>query len=213
MTASSSHSVTQLLLSWRKGDAAALDQLVPVVYQKLRRLARHHMAGQRPGHTLQATALVNEAYMRLVDCEQVNWKDRAHFFAISARMMRRVLVEFARARQYQKRGAGARKTSLDEGVIASPQRGQDLVALDDALLALAAEYPRQAQVVELRFFGGLSVEETAEVLHVSAITVMRDWQLAKVWLARNEKARFQCRRNDRNKLSSSPSRVHAAEAG
>ena len=189
MTASSSHTVTQLLRAWRQGDAAALDQLVPVVYQKLRRLARHHMAGQRPGHTLQATALVNEAYMRLVDCEQVNWKDRAHFFAISARMMRRVLVEFARARQYQKRGAGARKTSLDEGVIASPQRGQDLVALDDALLALAAEYPRQAQVVELRFFGGLSVEETAEVLHVSAITVMRDWQLAKVWLARELKKR------------------------
>ncbi len=189
MTASSSHTVTQLLRAWRQGDAAALDQLVPVVYQKLRRLARHHMAGQRPGHTLQATALVNEAYMRLVDCEQVNWKDRAHFFAISARMMRRVLVEFARARQYQKRGAGARKTSLDEGVIASPQRGQDLVALDDALQALAAEYPRQAQVVELRFFGGLNVEETAEVLHVSGITVMRDWQLAKVWLARELKKR------------------------
>ena len=189
MTASSSHTVTQLLRAWRQGDAAALDQLVPVVYQKLRRLARHHMAGQRPGHTLQATALVNEAYMRLIDCEQVNWKDRAHFFAISARMMRRVLVEFARSRQYQKRGAGARKTSLDEGVIASPQRGQDLVALDDALQALAAEYPRQAQVVELRFFGGLNVEETAEVLHVSAITVMRDWQLAKVWLARELKKR------------------------
>ena len=189
MTASSSHTVTQLLRAWRQGDAAALDRLVPVVYQKLRRLARHYMAGQRPGHTLQPTALVNEAYVRLVGCEQVNWKDRAHFFAISARMMRRVLVEFARARQYQKRGAGARETSLDEGVIASPQRGQDLVALDDALQALAAEYPRQAQVVELRFFGGLSVEETAEVLHVSAITVMRDWQLAKVWLARELKKR------------------------
>ena len=189
MTASSSDTVTQLLRAWRQGDAAALDRLVPVVYQKLRRLARHYMAGQRPGHTLQATALVNEAYMRLIDCEQVNWKDRAHFFAISAQMMRRVLVEFARSRQYQKRGAGARKTSLDEGVIASPQRGQDLVALDDALQALAAEYPRQAQVVELRFFGGLSVEETAEVLHVSAITVMRDWQLAKVWLARELKKR------------------------
>ena len=189
MTASSSHTVTQLLRAWRQGDAAALDQLVPVVYQKLRRLARHYMAGQRPGHTLQATALVNEAYMRLIDCEQVNWKDRAHFFAISAQMMRRVLVEFARSRRYQKRGAGARKTSLDEGVIASPQRGQDLVALDDAIQALAAEYPRQAQVVELRFFGGLSVEETAEVLHVSAITVMRDWQLAKVWLARELKKR------------------------
>src|SRR5213594_1100089 len=189
MTASSSHTVTQLLRAWRQGDAAALDQLVPVVYQKLRRLARHHMAGQRPGHTLQATALVNEAYMRLIDCEQVNWKDRAHFFAISAQMMRRVLVEFARARQYQKRGGGARKTLLDVDVIASPQRGQDLVALDEALQALAADYPRQAQVVELRFFGGLNVEETAEVLQVSAITVTRDWQLAKAWLARELKKR------------------------
>jgi RNA polymerase sigma-70 factor (ECF subfamily) len=189
MTASSSHSVTQLLLAWRQGDAAAFDQLVPVVHQKLRRLARHYMAGQRPGHTLQATALINEAYMRLIDCGQVNWKDRAHFFAISARMMRRVLVEFARSRQYQKRGGGARKTSLDEAVIASPERGQDLLALDDALQAFAAEYPRQAQVVELRFFGGLSVEETAEVLRLSAITVMRDWQLAKVWLARELKKR------------------------
>src|SRR2546427_4385386 len=189
MTVSSSHSVTQLLLAWRQGDAAALDQLVPVVYQKLRRLARHYMAGQRPGHTLQATALVNEAYMRLIDCEQVNWKDRAHFFAISAQMMRRVLVEFARSRQYQKRGGGARKTSLDEGMIASPQRGQDLVALDDALQALAASYPRQVQVVELRFFGGLGVEERAEVLQVSAVTVMPDWQLAKVWLVREMKKR------------------------
>ena len=189
MTASSGHTVTQLLLDWRQGDAAALDQLIPVVYQKLRRLARHYMAGQSPGHTLQATALVNEAYVRLIDCAQVNWKDRAHFFAISAKMMRRVLVEFARSRQYQKRGGGARKTSLDEALIASPKRGQDLVALDEALQALAMSYPRQSQVVELRFFGGLSVEETAEVLKVSAITVMRDWQLAKVWLARALKKR------------------------
>src|ERR1700757_5126634 len=119
MTGSSSHSVTQLLLSWRQGDAAALNNLLPVVYQKLRRLAHHYMAGQKPGHTLQATALVNESYMRLIDCEQVNWKDRALFFAISAQMMRRVLVEFARSRQYQKRGAGARKTSLDLAMIAS----------------------------------------------------------------------------------------------
>src|ERR1700757_1357647 len=154
MTGSSSHSVTQLLLSWRQGDAAALDQLVPVVYQKLRRLARHYMAGQRPGHTLQATALVNEAYMRLIDCAQVNWKDRAHFFAISAQMMRRVLVEFARSRQYQKRGAEARKTFLNEDLIASPERGRDIVELDGALQNLAASYPRQSRVVELRFFGG-----------------------------------------------------------
>jgi RNA polymerase sigma-70 factor, ECF subfamily len=189
MTASSGHSVTQLLLDWRQGDAAAFDQLVPVVYQKLRRLARHYMAGQKPGHTLQATALVNEAYVRLIDCAQVNWKDRAHFFAISAQIMRRVLVEFARSRQYQKRGGGARKTSLDEALIASPKRGNDLVALDEALQALAMSYPRQSQVVELRFFGGLTVDETAEVLQVSGITVMRDWQLAKVWLARELKKR------------------------
>ena len=181
--------MTRLLLDWRQGDAAALDQLIPVVYQKLRRLARHYMAGQRPGHTLQATALVNEAYVRLIDCAQVNWKDRAHFFAISAQMMRRVLVEFARSRQYQKRGGGARRTSLDEALIASPKRVQDLVALDEALQALAMSYPRQSQVVELRFFGGLSVEDTAEVLQVSGVTVKRDWQLAKVWLARALKKR------------------------
>src|SRR5215831_3306362 len=189
MKASSAHSVTQLLLDWRRGDAVALEQLVPVVYQNLRRIARHYMAGQKPGHTLQATALVNEAYMRLIDCQQVNWKDRAHFFAISAQVMRRVLVEFARSRKYQKRGGGARKTSLDEALIASPQRGHDLVALDEALQALAVSYSRQSQVVELRFFGGMSVEETAEVLQVSAITVMRDWQLAKVWLSRELKKR------------------------
>src|SRR2546426_10647938 len=135
MTAPSSHSVTQLLLAWRQGDAAALERLAPLVYQKLRRLGRHYMAGQRPGHTLQATALVNEAYMRLIDCEQVNWKDRAHFFAISAQMMRRGLVEFARSRQDQKRGGGARKTTVDENLIASPQRRQDLVALYEALPA------------------------------------------------------------------------------
>jgi len=187
MTAPASHSVTQLLLAWRQGDAAALEQLVPLVYQKLRRLARRYMAGQKPDHTLQATALINEAYMRLVDCQLVNWKDRAHFFAVSARMMRRVLVEFARSGQYQKRGGGAVQTSLDEGLIAFPQRGQDLIALDDALQAFAASFPRQSQVVELRFFGGLSVEETAEVLHVSAVTVMRDWQFAKSWLARELK--------------------------
>ena len=189
MTAPSSHSVTQLLLAWRQGDRAALEEMTPLVYQKLRRLARHYMSGQKPGHTLQATALVHEAYVRLIDCQQVNWKDRAHFFAISAQMMRRVLVEFARSGQYQKRGGGARKTSLDESLIASPQRGHDLVALDDALQALAASYPRQSHVVELRFFGGLSVEETAEVLQVSSITVMRDWQLAKVWLARELRKR------------------------
>jgi len=187
MTAPLSHTVTRLLLAWREGDPAALDKLVPLVYQKLRRLARRYMADQKPGHTLQATALVNEAYVRLIDCQQVNWKDRAHFFAVSAQMMRRVLVEFARSGRYQKRGGGAQKTSLDEGLIVSPERAPDLVALDDALQAFGSSFPRQSQVVELRFFGGLSVEETAEVLHVSAITVMRDWQFAKSWLARELK--------------------------
>jgi len=187
MTAPSSQPVTQLLLAWRQGDQAALEQLVPLVYQELRDLARRYMAGQRPGHTLQASALVNEAYMRLIDCQLVNWKDRSHFFAVSAQMMRRVLVEFARSRQYQKRGGGAHKVSFDEALVVSPDRGQDLVALDIALQSFAKTYPRQSQVVELRFFGGLSVEETAQVLHVSSITVMRDWQLAKSWLARELK--------------------------
>jgi len=187
MTAPSSQPVTQLLLAWRQGDQAALEQLVPLVYQELRDLARRYMAGQRPGHTLQASALVNEAYMRLIDCQLVNWKDRSHFFAVSAQMMRRVLVEFARSRQYQKRGGGAHKVSFDEALVVSPDRGQDLVALDISLQSFAKTYPRQSQVVELRFFGGLSVEETAQVLHVSSITVMRDWQLAKSWLARELK--------------------------
>jgi len=187
MTSPSAHSVTQLLLAWRQGDPAALDQLIPHVYQKLRRLARRYMAGQRPDHTLQATGLINEAYVRLIDCQQVNWQDRAHFFGVSAQIMRRVLVDFARSKRYQKRGGGARKTSLDEGLILSPERGRDVVALDDALQVFASSFPRQSKVVELRFFGGLSVEETAEVLHVSAITVMRDWQFAKSWLARELK--------------------------
>jgi RNA polymerase sigma factor (TIGR02999 family) len=187
MATSSSHSVTQLLVTWRQGDPAALEQLLPLVYQKLRRLARHYMNGQKQGHTLQATALVNEAYMRLVDCQQVNWKDRVHFFAVSAQLMRRVLVEFARSGQYQKRGGGAQKTSFDEALIVSPQRGPDLIALDDALQVFAASFPRQSKVVEMRFFGGLSVEETAEALDVSAITVMRDWQFAKSWLTRELK--------------------------
>jgi len=185
--APTSQPLTQLLLAWRQGDQAALEQLVPLVYQELRRLARRYMAGQQPGHSLQASALVHEAYMRLIDCQLVNWKDRAHFFAVSAQMMRRVLVEFARSRQYQKRGGGAQKVSFDEALVVSPQRGEDLVALDAALQAFASGYPRQSQVVELRFFGGLSVEETAQVLHVSSITVMRDWQFAKSWLARELK--------------------------
>src|SRR6266545_1129806 len=146
--------------------------------------ARRHMAHERAGHTLQATALVNEAYVRLIDIRQVNWQDRAHFFAMSSRLMRRVLVDFARSKGYQKRGAGAQKISLDEALIVSAEPGADLVELDDALDALAAFDARKAQVVEMRFFGGLSVEETAEALKVSVDTVMRDWKLAKAWLLR-----------------------------
>jgi len=145
------------------------------------------MAHERVGHSLQATALVNEAYLRLVDVRQMKWQDRAHFFAMSARLMRRILVDFARSRGYQKRGGGAQKVSFDEGLVISNDRGHDLVALDDALLALAEVDSRKSQVIEMRFFGGLSVEETAEALHVSPDTVMRDWKLAKAWLLRELK--------------------------
>jgi RNA polymerase sigma factor (TIGR02999 family) len=179
-----SHQVTRLLVDWRNGDEGALEQLIPLVHDELRRVARRHMAHERVGHTLQATALVNEAYVRLIDVRQVNWQDRAHFFAMSSRLMRRVLVDFARSKGYQKRGGGAQKVSLDEALIVSSEPGADLVALDDALAALAAFDARKAQVVEMRFFGGLSVEETAEALKVSVDTVMRDWKLAKAWLLR-----------------------------
>ena len=179
-----SHQVTRLLIDWRNGDQAALEQLIPLVHEELRRVARRHMAHERPGHTLQATALVNEAYVRLIDIKQVKWQDRAHFFAMSSRLMRRVLVDFARSKGYQKRGAGAQKVSLDEALIVSAEPGADLVALDDALDALTLFDARKAQVVEMRFFGGLSVEETAEALKVSVDTVMRDWKLAKAWLLR-----------------------------
>ena len=176
--------VTGLLLAWGKGDDAALEQLIPLVHAELRRIAGRHMAHERVGHSLQATALVNEAYMRLVDVRQMKWQDRAHFFAMSARLMRRILVDFARSRGYQKRGGGVQKVSFDEGLVVSNERGTDLVALDDALSALAAVDMRKSQVIEMRFFGGLSVEETAEALHVSPETVMRDWKLAKAWLLR-----------------------------
>jgi RNA polymerase sigma-70 factor, ECF subfamily len=175
---------TTLLLAWGRGDETALDQLIPLVHDELRRLARRHMAGERVGHTLQATALVNEAYLRLIEVNQVRWQNRAHFFAMASRVMRRILVDAARARGYQKRGAGAEKVSLDEALLISGEPRQELIALDDALNALAAFDLRKSQVVEMRFFGGLSVEETAEALHVSADTVMRDWRLAKVWLVR-----------------------------
>lgn len=179
-----SHQVTRLLVDWRNGDQGALEQLIPLVHEELRRVARRHMAHERVGHTLQATALVNEAYVRLIDIRQVNWQDRTHFFAMSSRLMRRILVDFARSKGSQKRGAGANKVSLDEALIVSTEPGADLVALDDALDALAVFDARKAQVVEMRFFGGLSVEETAEALNVSVDTVMRDWKLAKAWLLR-----------------------------
>ena len=176
--------VTELLLAWGTGDRAALDELVPIIHEELRRLARHQMRGERDNHTLQTTALVNEAFLRLVDLRRIRWQDRAHFLALSARLMRRILVDHARSRSYQKRGAGVANVTLDESLIASPERGIDLVALDDALEDLARVDARKSQVVELRFFGGLSVEETAEALKVSPETVTRDWRLAKVWLLR-----------------------------
>ena len=163
-----------------------MDELTPLVYEELRRLARHYMGNERVGHTLQASALVNEAYLKLVDIHKVQWQNRAHFFAMSARLMRRILVDSARSRKYQKRGAGAQQVSLDEGLLVV-EPGRDLVALDDALEALAKVDERRSKVVEMRFFGGLSVEETAEALGVSVDTVMRDWKLAKAWLLRELK--------------------------
>jgi RNA polymerase sigma factor (TIGR02999 family) len=157
---------------------------MPLVHKELRRMAQRLMGHERPGHTLQATALVNEAYLRLIEVKRVRWQNRAHFYAMSARVMRRILVDSARARGYQKRGGGARTVTLDEALVIPIEPDQDLVALDEALQALAAFDLRKSQVVEMRFFGGLSVEETAEALHVSVDTVMRDWRLSKVWLHR-----------------------------
>lgn len=184
MVRGGSPEVTQLLLAWGDGDSAAFEQLVPLVHAELRRIARRHMGHERRDHTLQATALVNEAYMKLVDLRRVRWQDRSHFFAMSARLMRRVLVDFARSRKYQKRGGGAQKVSIDEALLVVEVPGDDLIALDEALEALEALDARKSQVVELRFFAGLTVEETAEALHVSVDTVMRDWKLAKAWLSR-----------------------------
>ena len=183
MSEASPNDITELLLAWREGKPDALEALTPLVYAELRRLAHRYMAGERVGHTLQSTALVNEAYLRLVDSSRVQWQNRAHFFAVSAQLMRRILVDFARSRQYAKRGGKAPVLSLDEVPLVSEECAQ-LADLDDALTALSAVDPRKGQVVELRFFGGLSVEETAEVLKVSKETVMRDWRLAKSWLRR-----------------------------
>jgi len=176
--------VTMLLQAWGQGEDAALEQMIPVVYKELRRIARRNMAGERQGHTLQTTALVNEAYLRLIDLRKVNWQDRVHFFAISAQVMRHILVDFARSRRYQKRGGGAHKVTLDENLMGLIAPHHDLVALDDAMKALAEVDPRKSKVVELRYFGGLSVEETAEVLQVTPRTVLYDWRLAKLWLRR-----------------------------
>ena len=175
--------VSGLLRAWSDGDRAALDRLTPIVYDELRRLARHYMRGERPGHSLQTTALVNEAYMRLVDYKRMQWQNRSHFFAVSAQLMRRILVEHAR-RHNLKRGGGVQHIALEQTALVGGDRAADLVALDHAMEALAKFDPRKVQVVEMRFFGGLSVEETAEVLKVSPVTVMRDWSTAKAWLYR-----------------------------
>ena len=176
--------MSTILRAWSDGDQSALEKLTPIVYDELRRLARRHMQHERPGHSLQATALVNEAYMRLVDYKRMQWQNRAHFFAVSSQLMRRILVEHARKRIKVKRGDGAQHVSLEDAIIVGSERPMDMVALDDALNELARLDPRKAQVVEMRFFGGLSVEETAEVLKISAVTVMRDWNTAKAWLYR-----------------------------
>ncbi len=178
------HEVTQLLRAWSEGDQAALEQLMPLVYDELRRLAQRHMRRERSGHTLQTTALIHEAYLRLIDQKEALWQNRAHFFAVAATLMRRILVDHARARHYQKRGGGAQQVTFDEALEVSDERAAEVIALDEALTALAEFDERKSRMVELRFFGGLSIEETAEVLGVSPGTVMRDWTLAKTWLQR-----------------------------
>ena len=171
-------------MAWGHGDKSAFDRLIPLVHTELHRLARRYMAGERAGHTLQTSALVNEAYLRLIDITQVHWQNRAHFFAMAARTMRRILVDSARARGNQRRGGDVVKVALDDALVVGTDRRDDLVALDEALERLGAVYPRQAQVVELRYFGGLSMEETSEVLGISTATVSRDWETAKAWLLR-----------------------------
>ena len=180
----SSSDITGLLLAWNAGDGKALEALIPMIYDELRRIARRYMTGEREDHTLQASALVNEAYLKLVDSSRVQWKNRAHFFAVSAQLMRRILVDFGRKKHNQKRGGAIRALPLDENLVVSKDRASDIVALDDALKALAVSHERVSRVVELRYFVGLTIEETAEVLQVSTDTVLRDWRFGKSWLMR-----------------------------
>ncbi|QOY87315.1 sigma-70 family RNA polymerase sigma factor [Paludibaculum fermentans] len=177
--------VTGLLNAWRAGDQAALDRLMPMLYEELRRTARHYMRLERAGHSFQTNDLVNEAYLRLLGTHQMEYQDRVHFFALAAQMMRRVLVDHARSRGYQKRGGGVKRIPLEESMVMAPGRESEVVQLDDALTELAKQDARKARIVELRFFAGLSVEETATVLQVSTQTVLRDWKLAKAWLLRH----------------------------
>lgn len=189
MTTPSTQEISSLLRAWRGGDESAFEKLVPLVHDELHRLAHIYMTRERAGHTLQTTALVNEAYLRLIDTNQVEWRDRAHFFAISANVMRRILIDFARSCGYQKRGGNVKKVSLDENLLASATPDPDLAKLDDALNELARFDSRKAKVVESKFFGGMGLDEIAEVLKVSRETVKRDWRLAKVWLLRELKNR------------------------
>jgi RNA polymerase sigma-70 factor, ECF subfamily len=184
MSRISSRDVTGLLLAWGRGDEEALQKLMPLVYEQLHSAARRYMARERIGHTLQTTALIHETYLRLVDVQQVKWQNRAHFLAMCAQLMRRILIDFARSRGYQKRGGAAPHVNFDEALMVTAEPDFNLVALDDALSRLALVDARKSKVVELRFFGGLGVKETAEVMKISADTVMRDWKLAKVWLFR-----------------------------
>ena len=187
MSETSSPNVTKLLVAWGKGDQQAFNALVPEVQKELHRIAAHYMAAERPGHDLQATALINEAYVRLVDWKDIQWADRAHFFGMAANMMRRVLVDYARSRDRVKRGGEAAQVSVIEAANVATSQSADVVALDDVLHRLEEMDPRKSQIVELRFFGGLSLEETAEALHVSVATVRRDWSLARAWLYRELK--------------------------
>jgi RNA polymerase sigma-70 factor, ECF subfamily len=184
MNSTSRQQITQMLVEWSNGDQAALDKIVPLIHSELHKLAHQYMRRERAGHTLQTTALVNEAYLRLVDQKNVQWQNRAHFFGIAAQMMRRILVDYARKQNYLKHGGGVRHVSLDQAAVISRERTAELVALDEALNALALIDPRAARVVELRFFGGLTVKETAEAMGLSVDMVKRDWSTAKAWLHR-----------------------------